>query len=129
MFYQCTLTVDDSYGEDSTVSLGRPWQTECYTESVRTEDGTFVMEYDPDRKNPSYENTASSVTFVECTMDSAIQNERWNVWTRKIQREIRWMLHIMTMSISQSITVKMKAGLIWIRRIIEYCARNNGNDR
>ena len=41
------------------------------------------MEYDPDRKNPSYENTASSVTFVECTMDSAIQNERWNVWTRK----------------------------------------------
>ena len=83
VFYQCTLTVDDSYGEDSTVSLGRPWQTECYTESVRTEDGTFVMEYDPDRKNPSYENTASSVTFVECTMDSAIQNERWNVWTRK----------------------------------------------
>lgn len=83
VFYQCTLTVDDSYGEGSTVSLGRPWQTECYTESVRTEDGTFVMEYDPDRKNPSYENTASSVTFVECTMDSAIQNERWNVWTRK----------------------------------------------
>ena len=83
VFYQCALTVDDSYGEDSEVSLGRPWQTECYTESVRTEDGTFVMEYDPDRKNPSYENTASSVTFVECTMDSAIQNERWNVWTRK----------------------------------------------
>ena len=83
VFYQCTLTVDDSYGEGSTVSLGRPWQTECYTESVRTEDGTFVTERDPDRKNPSYENTASSVTFVECTMDSAIQDTRWNVWTRK----------------------------------------------
>ena len=83
VFYQCTLTVDESYGEGSTVSLGRPWQTECYTESVRTADGTFVTEYDPDRKNPSYENTASSVTFVECTMDPAIQNERWNVWTRK----------------------------------------------
>ena len=83
VFYQCTLTVDDSYGEDSTVSLGRPWQTECYTESVRTEDGTFVTKYDTDTKNPSYENTASSVTFVECTMDSAIQDARWNVWTRK----------------------------------------------
>ena len=83
VFYRCTLTVDESYGEGSTVSLGRPWQTECYTESVRTADGTFVTEYDPDRKNPSYENTASSVTFVECTMDPAIQNERWNVWTRK----------------------------------------------
>ncbi len=83
VFYQCTLTVDESYGEGSTVSLGRPWQTECYTESVRRENGTFVTEYDPDRKNPSYENTASSVTFVECTMDPAIQNERWNVWTRK----------------------------------------------
>ena len=83
VFYQCALTVDDSYGEDSTVSLGRPWQTECYTESVRTEDGTFVTKYDPDTKNPSYENTASSVTFVECTMDSAIQDARWNVWTRK----------------------------------------------
>ena len=83
VFYQCALTVDDSYGEGSTVSLGRPWQTECYTESVRTEDGTVVTVYDPDRKNPSYENTGSSVTFVECTMDSAIQDERWNVWTRK----------------------------------------------
>ena len=83
VFYQCMLTVDDSYGEGSTVSLGRPWQTECYTESERTEDGTFVTACDPDRKNPSYENTASSVTFVECTMDSAIQDERWNAWTRK----------------------------------------------
>ena len=83
VFYQCALTVDDSYGEGSTVSLGRPWQTECYTESVRTEDGTVVTVYDPDRKNLSYENTGSSVTFVECTMDSAIQDERWNVWTRK----------------------------------------------
>lgn len=83
VFYQCTLTVDDSYGKDSTVSLGRPWQTECYTESVRTEEGTFVTKYDPDTKNPSYENTASSVTFVECTMDSAIQDTRWSIWTRK----------------------------------------------
>lgn len=83
VFYQCALTVDDSYGEGSTVSLGRPWQTECYTESERTEDGTFVTEYDPDRKNPSYENTASSVTFIECRMDSAIQDSRWNAWTRK----------------------------------------------
>ena len=83
VFYQCALTVDVSYSEGSTVSLGRPWQTECYTESVRTEDGTVVTVYDPDRKNPSYENTGSSVTFVECTMYSAIQDERWNVWTRK----------------------------------------------
>ena len=84
VFYQCTLTVDDSYGENSEVSLGRPWQTECYTESVRTDDGrTVVTVRDENRKNPSYENTASSVTFVECTMDSAIQDTRWNVWTRK----------------------------------------------
>lgn len=83
VFDQCTLTVDESYGEGSRVSLGRPWQTECYTESTRTEDGTVVTVYDPDRKNPVYENTASSVTFIECTMDSAIQDTRWNAWTRK----------------------------------------------
>ena len=83
VFDQCTLSVDASYGEGSRVSLGRPWQTECYTETDRTSDGTVVTERDPNRKNPSYENTASSVTFVECTMDSAIQDTRWNVWTRK----------------------------------------------
>lgn len=83
VFDQCKLTVDESYGEGSRVSLGRPWQTECYTESTRTEDGTVVTVWEPDRKNPTYENTASSVTFIECTMDSAIQDTRWNAWTRK----------------------------------------------
>lgn len=44
-----------------------------------------MTEYNPDRKHPQYENTSSAATFIECTMDSAIQNERWNVWTRKDQ--------------------------------------------
>lgn len=84
VFYQCTLTVDDSYGKDSEVSLGRPWQTEIYTETRRTEDGkTVLTSYDKNRKNPNYLDTSSAVTFIECTMDSAIQDERWNVWTRK----------------------------------------------
>lgn len=83
VFDHCTLTVDKSYGQGSAVSLGRPWQTECYTETTRNESGTVVTVYDPERKNPSYENTASSVTFIECTMDSAIRSERWNIWTRK----------------------------------------------
>lgn len=83
VFYQCTLTADASYDEDSTVSLGRPWQTECYTESERTEEGTFVTVYDPERKNPTYESTSSSTVFVECTMAPVIQDTRWNVWTRK----------------------------------------------
>ncbi len=83
VFDHCILTVDESYGEGSRVSLGRPWQTECYTETTITENGVVVVVCDPERKNPAYENTASSVTFIECTMDSAIQDARWNVWTRK----------------------------------------------
>lgn len=84
VFDQCTLTADSSYGEGSTVSLGRPWQTECYTETARDENGnSYMTVYEPDRKNPSYESTSSAVTFIECTMTSVIQSERWNVWTRK----------------------------------------------
>ena len=84
VFNQCALTVDASYGEDSTVSLGRPWQTECYTETARDENGnSYMTVYEPDRKNPSYESTSSAVTFIECTMDPTIQDARWNVWTRK----------------------------------------------
>lgn len=61
MFNGCTLTVDESYGEDSTVSLGRPWQTECYTETVRDENGnSYMTVYEPDRKNPDYESTSSA---------------------------------------------------------------------
>ena len=89
VFNGCTLTVDESYGEDSTVSLGRPWQTECYTETVRDENGnSYMTVYEPDRKNPDYESTSSAVTFIECTMDSAIQDTRWNVWTRKDQNGV-----------------------------------------
>lgn len=89
VFNGCTLTVDESYGEDSTVSLGRPWQTECYTETVRDENGnSYMTVYEPDRKNPDYESTSSAVTFIECTMDSAIQDARWNVWTRKDQNGV-----------------------------------------
>ena len=84
VFTQCTLEADPAYGEDGDVSLGRPWQTEIYTETARNEDGSsYLTAYDPDRKNPTYENTSSAVTFIECTMDSSIQDERWNVWTRK----------------------------------------------
>lgn len=42
VFNNCTLTVDESYGEGSTVSLGRPWQTEIYTETARDEEGNTV---------------------------------------------------------------------------------------
>lgn len=85
VFNDCTLTVDESYNvDDSTVSLGRPWQTECYTETARDEDGnSYMTVYEPDRKNPSYGSTSSAVTFIECKMDSLIQDSRWNVWTRK----------------------------------------------
>ncbi len=86
VFYNCNLTVDSSYGADSTVSLGRPWQTECDNVTIRDDSGnSYMTEYNPDRKHPQYENTSSAATFIECTMDSAIQNERWNVWTRKDQ--------------------------------------------
>lgn len=87
VFNKCTLTVDESYGEDSTVSLGRPWQTECYTEVAGTDaNGNNYIDsttYNPKQKNPTYENTSSAVTFVDCTMDSSIQDARWSVWTRK----------------------------------------------
>lgn len=84
VFSQCNLEADPAYGEDGDVSLGRPWQTEIYTETGRNEDGSsYLITYDPERKNPTYENTSSAASFIECTMDSSIQNERWNVWTRK----------------------------------------------
>lgn len=84
VFSQCNLTVDSSYANSGKVSLGRPWQTEIYTESARDEKGnTYVTVADENRKNPAYENTSSAVTFIECTMDPSIQSERWNVWTRK----------------------------------------------
>lgn len=86
VFSGCTLTVDPSYGEGSTVSLGRPWQTECYTETARREDGSsYLTVYDPEHKNPAYENTSSAAMFIECSMDPLIQDERWSVWTRKDQ--------------------------------------------
>ena len=89
VFNNCTLTVDESYGEGSTVSLGRPWQTECYTETARDENGnSYMTVYEPGRKNPAYESTSSAVTFIECTMDPAIQDARWNVWTRKDQNGV-----------------------------------------
>ena len=84
VFSQCNLEADPAYGEDGDVSLGRPWQTEIYTETGRNADGSsYLISYDPEQKNPTYENTSSAVTFIECTMDSSIQDERWNVWTRK----------------------------------------------
>ena len=86
VFYDCDLTVADEYKamSDSEISLGRPWQTEIYTVTGRNPDGSsYLIEYDQNRVNPAYENTSSAVTFVECTMDSAIKSERWNVWTRK----------------------------------------------
>lgn len=84
VFSNCTLTVDSSYGKNGQVSLGRPWQTEIYTETVRNDDGSsYIVSYDKDRKNPDYENTSSAVTFIGCSMDPAIQDSRWNVWTRK----------------------------------------------
>ena len=84
VFSRCNLEADPAYGEDGEVSLGRPWQTEIYTETGRNEDGSsYLITYDPERKNQTYENTSSAASFIECRMDSSIQNERWNVWTRK----------------------------------------------
>lgn len=80
VFNQCRLTAD-SRVED--VSLGRPWQNECYTESIRVDGSTLVTYYDPEKPNPDYEHIASSSVFIDCYMTNQIQNERWNVWTRK----------------------------------------------
>lgn len=72
------------YGTPEFVTLGRPWQTEIYTETARDEEGnSYLTSYDKNRKSPTYENTSSAVTFIECTMDPAIQDSRWSVWTRK----------------------------------------------
>lgn len=77
VFNNCTLTVDESYGDGSRVTLGRPWQTEIYTETARDEEGnSYLTSYDKNRKSPTYENTSSAVTFIECTMDPAIQDSR-----------------------------------------------------
>lgn len=85
VFYDCSLKADPQYAaEGGEVSLGRPWQTEIYTVTGRKPDGSsYLIEYDPSRVNPTYENTGSAVTFVGCTMDSSIKSDRWNVWTRK----------------------------------------------
>lgn len=84
VFNNCTLSVDESYGEGSTVSLGRPWQTECANTTTRDEKGnSYMTSYDSSKKHPTYEYTSSAVTFIECKMDSLIQDSRWNVWTRK----------------------------------------------
>lgn len=80
VFNQCRLTADSRVEE---VSLGRPWQNECYTESVRVDGSTLVTKVDQSRPNPNYENIGSSTTFIDCYMTDQIQNERWNVWTRK----------------------------------------------
>lgn len=85
VFYDCALKADPQYAaEGGKVSLGRPWQTEIYTVTGRNSDGSsYLIEYDASRVNPTYENTSSAVTFVECVMDSSIKADRWNVWTRK----------------------------------------------
>lgn len=80
VFNQCRLTADSRVEE---VSLGRPWQNECYTESVRVDGSTLVTKVDQSRPNPNYENIGSSTTFIDCYITDQIQNERWNVWTRK----------------------------------------------
>ena len=80
VFYQCDLTADSRVEE---VSLGRPWQNECYTESIRVNGSNVVTYVDPERKNPNYENISSASMFIDSHMTSQIQNERWNEWTRK----------------------------------------------
>ena len=84
VFYSCELSADAQYSNGGTVSLGRPWQTEIYTETARTPDGSsYLVAYDPDRKNPSYETTSSAATFVDCIMPDALTEGRWSIWTRK----------------------------------------------
>ena len=84
LFYACTLTADEQYSNGGTVSLGRPWQTEIFTETARKPDGSsYLTNYDQDRKNPAYENTASAATFVACTMPDVLTEGRWSIWTRK----------------------------------------------
>lgn len=84
VFYGCNLTASDKYTGNAKVTLGRPWQTEIYTVTVRKEDGSsYLAEYDPERKNPNYEKVSSAATFIQCTMSDRISSERWSVWTRK----------------------------------------------
>lgn len=81
VFYQCSLSADERV-ED--VSLGRPWQNECYTVTETTADGvTYVVDYDPSTPNPLYADVSSATQFIDCTMSHQIQNERWNKWIRK----------------------------------------------
>lgn len=81
VFAYCTLTADEQVKQ---VSLGRPWQNECYSETTVNENGdTVVVSYNPNRPRDGYENISSATTFYNCQMSSQIQNERWNKWTRK----------------------------------------------
>lgn len=84
VFYSCNLTADARYSDGGTVSLGRPWQTEIYTETERRQDGSsYLVAYDPQQKNAAYANTSSASTFVACTMPSSLMESRWSIWTRK----------------------------------------------
>lgn len=80
VFSNCSLSADERV-ED--VSLGRPWQNECYTETTTENGVTYVTKYDPNKPNSQYENISSAAQFIGCTMGDQIQNERWNKWTRK----------------------------------------------
>ena len=87
VFENCTLTVDPSYAKENgetKVSLGRPWQNECWQELGTAEDGSsYVISHDPDKPREGYENVSSAATFLGCTMDGLIKSDRWNLWTRK----------------------------------------------
>lgn len=80
VFSNCSLSADERV-ED--VSLGRPWQNECYTKTITENGMTYVTEYDPNQPNAQYDNVSSAAQFIGCTMSDQIQSERWNKWTRK----------------------------------------------
>lgn len=75
-----TLTADSRLKE---VSLGRPWQNECYSETKRVDGKTLVTKVDQTKPNPNYENISSAVTYINCTLPSNLKADHFNEWTRK----------------------------------------------
>ncbi len=84
VFDNVHIDVSEQYPSDATISLGRPWQTEIATETIRTKAGTTVLQsYDKEQKNPIYLTTGSASTFINSKMSDKIVANRWSVWTRK----------------------------------------------
>ncbi len=80
VFYNCTLTADESLKE---ISLGRPWQNEIDNKTEIINGSSVVVDYDSTKKHPNYENISSKSTYINCTMNDKIIDERWSLWRRR----------------------------------------------